>query len=431
MVTTIAEQSIQQSSHTAAKLVATLSGHTKSIITVSFSPDGETIATGSEDGTVRLWNGRTGHARATLNIRSKARTMRLEWSPDARSLAVKNNYAGEKIQIWDVQTAKLKATLDSRDEEAPLTLAWSPDGRTLLTTGYEGTARLWDAETGLARATLLQDPPCPKKSFLKSVFAIKRCAGPGWVTAYFVADGGVLTLSRSNRPKLWDSTGRLKRDLPLTQEEPEQQYFFYPSDAILSPDRRLVARFDRNGVALLETSTGQVKHLLGDIGEPLDFSPDGRKLLVRERGSKVGSPCGQVRCDLQIYDVSSGQLKITFGKMSWDNWRYWSPDGTVIITVSGLILDTRTGQVIDLHYEACVPDRIFRSTQCDPFVFSADGRIALKLKDPLKLWSTDTGELLTRIEPALSPAAFSPTEARLLVTRGMDKRAALIWEIQL
>jgi WD40 repeat protein len=178
MGTTTAEQGIQHPSRAAAKLIATLSGHTKSIITVSFSPDGETIATGSEDGTVRLWGGRTGQARATLNIRSKARAMRLEWSPDARSLAVKHNYGGEKIQIWDVQTAKMKAMLDSRDEEAPLTLAWSPDGRTLLTTGYEGTARLWDAETGLARATLIQDPPCPKKSFLKSVFAIKKCADP-------------------------------------------------------------------------------------------------------------------------------------------------------------------------------------------------------------------------------------------------------------
>jgi WD40 repeat protein len=254
---------------------------------------------------------------------------------------------------------------------------------------------------------------------------------PGWVTAYFVADGGVLTLSSGNQPKLWDSTGRLKRDLPLTEEQPERQYFFYPSDTILSRDRRLVARSDRNGVALLETSTGQVKHLLGDIGEPLDFSPDGRKLLVLKRGSKVGSPCGQVRCDLQIYDVTSGQLKITFRKISGDNRRYWSPNGAVIITVSGVLLDTRTGRVANLPYQACTPDRIIGSTQCDPFIFNADGHIALKLKNPLKLWSTDTGEPFATIDRAFSPAAFSPTDARVLITRGMDKTTALIWEIQL
>ncbi|HUS10652.1 MAG TPA: GntR family transcriptional regulator [Pyrinomonadaceae bacterium] len=46
-----------------AKLIATLSGHSKNIINFAFSPDGETVATGSEEGIARLWNTRTGELR--------------------------------------------------------------------------------------------------------------------------------------------------------------------------------------------------------------------------------------------------------------------------------------------------------------------------------------------------------------------------------
>src|SRR5712692_3727854 len=118
MRSTDGKQSVKPSSRAALRLIATLSGHIKNIITESFSPDGKTIATGSEDGTVRLWDAQTGQERATLNIKSKPRTLQLEWSPDGKRLAVKHNYGGEGIQIWDLRADRLQATLGSRDDEA-------------------------------------------------------------------------------------------------------------------------------------------------------------------------------------------------------------------------------------------------------------------------------------------------------------------------
>src|SRR5262249_8780783 len=86
------------------KLTATLKGHAKNIITESFSPEGKTIATGSEDGTVRLWDAQTGQNSATFRITSRLRELQLAWSPDGRKLAVQHSYGGERIQIWNVQT---------------------------------------------------------------------------------------------------------------------------------------------------------------------------------------------------------------------------------------------------------------------------------------------------------------------------------------
>src|SRR5262249_7725710 len=146
-------------------------------------------------------------------------------------------------------------------------------------------------------------------------------------------------------------------------------------NAVLSPDLRLIAHHDGNGVQILEATSGRVRNSLGDIGEPLDFSPDGQRLLVLKRDSKTRQPCFLVRCDLKIFEASSGHLMSTFEKMSGDFARSWSPNGAVIVTVSGTLLDTRNGRVSQLPYEACTPDRMIGSTQCEPLVFSSDGRI--------------------------------------------------------
>ena len=318
--------------------------------------------------------------------------------------------------------------LDVQHHQATNGLEWSENSKTILASDDHGQARLWDAQTGALRTTLVQDPPCPKESFFKRMADIHPCGPSILVSAYFVSGGGVLTLSASNTPKLWDRSGQFKTKLALSEEKPDERYFWYPTHAVLNRDKRLVARQDEHGVALLDTGNGQVRYSLGDIGELLNFSPDGRKLLVLRRDSK-GMPCYSVRCDLQVYDIATGHLEVTFVKKWPESYRYWSPNGALIITVSGTILDTRTGRVIDLPYNACVVDRLIGDPQCDSFIFSADGRVALKLKNPLKLWDTETGELLTRIDDGLRPAKFSPANLQLLLTRGKDKTKALLWEI--
>ena len=414
------------------QLKATLSGHTKNIVEIAFSPDGQTVATGSEDGMVRLWNTRTGEELATLPHAGRYEALKIVWSPDGRSIAIDCNpwHGDGETQIWDAHQGKVLALLPTREDHS---LIWSPNGQMILTTRLERLGRVWNARTGALLATLEQDPPCPKLSFWKSRSQNNLCSETTVVTGSFVADGRtVITTSWDHAPKVWDAeTGKLKTMLGNAGTSAR----LFRLVAIASPDGRLAVTYDHRGVVLWDSLKGEVKLALDDIGAPLALSPDGKTLLTAQ-----GEPARIYRneVELRLYDVATGQLRTTFERIpagvSRDNI-YWSPEGRSIVVIGAArtqtrILDTGTGRVTaKLPYVGCIPDTWFGNGGCEPFIFSVDGRVALKEKNPLRLWSTETGELLTTLDAASTPAVFSPTNPHTLVTRGKDKRTALIWEV--
>ena len=123
----------------------TFEGPTEYIWALGFSSDGKTLAIGSEDATVRLWDVESGdalftligHDRATDGYTRAFRTF--AFSPDGKTLA---GASREQLCLWDLVTGNQLSALPQQWPDVITTLTFSPDGRILLSGNWEGKIQL-------------------------------------------------------------------------------------------------------------------------------------------------------------------------------------------------------------------------------------------------------------------------------------------------
>jgi len=176
---TVLRQSILRS-----RIRLTLRGHGDgSVFSVAWSPDGQSILTGSDDMTAKVWDAQTGQELLTLQGHAHVINT-LAWSPDGQRIVTGS--ADEIAKVWDAETGQVLSTLTGHDDYVN-SVACSPDGQSILTGSDDMTAKVWDAQTGQELLTL--------QGHDGSVFSV----------AWSPDGQRIVTGSRDQTAKVWDT----------------------------------------------------------------------------------------------------------------------------------------------------------------------------------------------------------------------------------
>ncbi len=269
-------------------------GHNHWVEAVAFSPDGKTIMTGGTDGTANLWdlNGKT---LRTINIQSGGGTSvrAVTFSPNGRTLLIgSGDLEGRSgaATLWDLSGNKIKTFTERGEINA---VAFSPDGQTLLTGSKHGV-KLWDLAGN------------EKQRFADPVESL--------LTAAFSPDGKtILTGHRDGTAKLWDTeTGE-----PLQVVNAHTDWIttaaFSPAGPGDPKGGKYILTGSEDGATKLWSRAGQeIQFFAGHTHKIADaaFSPDGLSVLTHSEGAPLPLSWALTERDVRPFagQVSPGRL---------------------------------------------------------------------------------------------------------------------------
>lgn len=404
-----------------------LKGHQAEVLGVCFSPDGHLLASASWDGTIKLWtlDGQevqtlTGHRDGVSSVR---------FSPDGQVIA--SGSRDWTVKLWNLEGQEIK-TLEGHRGEV-LSVEFSPDGQLIASSSWDRTIKLWTLDG-------------------QEVQTLQGHQGEVWGVSFSRDGQQIASGSRDGTVKLWSREGKELQTLKGDQGEIWSVRF--------SPNGKILASGGRDGTVKLWGPAGkELQTLKGHQGEVLSvsFNPDSTLIVSSswDRTIKLWSLEGRTVPTLKGHqgEVTSmdwhpaGDLIVSG---SWDHTiRLWNLQGQEMQTLRG-----HQGQVSSVEFspdgESIVSGswdhtiklwnlqgqemQTLRGHRSEVLRvrFSPDGqRIASGSRDGLvKLWSVDGRELQTLKghQGYVSDICFSP-DGQLLASASWD-RTVRIWTLE-
>jgi WD40 repeat protein len=226
---------------TTGALRAALSGHKGPVWSVAFSPDGKTLASGGSDNSIRLWDVATTTPRATLNGHDGP-VVSVAFSGDGRTLA--SGSVDNKVKLWDLSTGAERATY-SQSGGVVRTVAFTADSKMVASGSDDNAITLWNGDT------TPRFDPIPR-------FGTPMHAGAGIRSLAFSRNGRFMASASLDTITLWDAATGVERATLTGHASTVTSVAFSPDGEVLASgsDDHTVRLWDTTTGALRATLRG-------------------------------------------------------------------------------------------------------------------------------------------------------------------------------
>ena len=298
---------------------------------LAFSPDGQILAAGSFDYTIRLWNPKSGALISRLQGHS-ATAIRIAFSHDGKILASGSGRGDLSIKLWDVSRHELIRTLVGHEHNVNA-LAFSPDDTVLVSGSEDHTLRFWDVKTGTQLRVLHDQATIWTLSFDPSGKMLAVGNHEGYVEIYDWPSG--------QQVRTIDALGKILRAINGETKDPVMSLAFRPGQKqfVTASGFGMLMLWDvTSGTRLTfckERSAGYLS---------VAISPDGR-LVAAGAGNAPGTPT-----PVYLWEPDGdGSPRKLDAHTGWIWGLAFSPDGTLLASASSdslRIWDVKTGSLL-------------------------------------------------------------------------------------
>ncbi|KAF9899586.1 hypothetical protein EC991_008599 [Linnemannia zychae] len=418
------------------KVRLVLSGHKNNVRHISYSPNGEVIATCANDNTIRIWSSLSGDTLHILCGHTKS-VIGAAFSPSGQHLA--SCSFDKTVRTWDVRTGQLILEMEEL-EHFIRSVAYSPDGHQIASAVDNTGLILWDAHTGVSLRSLIGHPSTVTGvAYSPDGHQLASCGRDSSVLLWDPLNGALIDkLSGHNDSvpcvayapnrkyiasgsldgtvRLWDY-GRV-----LPHEDPDNSMREW-SCVDISPDGVWIATSNKGGAAQLwETRTGKLGVALkGHESQvyKVTFSPCGERIASASQDHTVRLWCAHTGESLTVFLGHTDHVEYVVFSPGGDQLASCSRDKTVRLWGTKL---GEPGPVLEGHTE----------WTCS-IAYSPSGHQIASCGDDMtvRLWCSLTGEQLSILhhDEALNRVMFSPDGLEVLAI-SWARREFCCWDAQ-